>query len=56
MVAAVGWIKSINVKITTLNLYRKLCFNVGAGNTTVIRFYFTLTRLDKIKEPDNAKS
>lgn len=60
MVAAVEWIKDINVKIKTLNFLgeniRDYCFNAEAGNKTVKRYYFTLTRLDKIKEPDNAKS
>lgn len=57
MVVVVGWIKGRNVKIKTLNVSGEnigdYCFDVGAGNTTIIRYYFTLNRLQKINKSDN---
>lgn len=46
------WSKGRNVKIKTLNVsgenIEDYCFDVGAGNTTIIRYYFTLNRLQKL--------
>lgn len=32
------------------------CFDVGARNKNVMRYYFTLVRVEKIKKSDNTKS